>query len=206
MPPGARTSIAPYKVYPLWEVLRQTASRLPQKVAVIDGEREFTFSQLDEKSDRLAAALAGLGVEKADRVGLFAPNCAEFIIGFFGIIKAGATVTPVNAAYRERELAHQLGNAGAKVIIAHQALLPVVQAARGELPELETVIVIGEADHDIKITITADEDLDDDKIERAKRQIARDKEFIGSVRQGAVDVKPVLCDSLARIRAACNES
>ena len=50
------------------------------------------------------------------------------------------------------------------------------------------------------------EDLDDDKIERAKRQIARDKEFIGSVRQGAVDVKPVLCDSLARIRAACNES
>ncbi|MCH8864907.1 MAG: AMP-binding protein [Chloroflexi bacterium] len=126
-------------------MLSQAASRLPQKVAVIDGEREFTFSQLDEKSDRLAAALAGLGVEKADRVGLFAPNCAEFIIGFFGIIKAGATVTPVNAAYRERELAHQLGNAGAKVIIAHQALLPVVQAARGELPELETVIVIGEA-------------------------------------------------------------
>ncbi|MEE9249367.1 MAG: long-chain fatty acid--CoA ligase, partial [Dehalococcoidia bacterium] len=145
MPPGARTSIAPYKVYPLWEVLGQAASRLPQKVAVIDGGREFTFNQLDEKSDRLAAALAGLGVEKADRVGLFAPNCAEFIIGFFGIIKAGATVTPVNAAYRERELAHQLGNAGATVIIVHQALLPMVQAARSELPGLETVIVIGEA-------------------------------------------------------------
>lgn len=145
MPPGARASIVPYQVYPLWEVLGQTASRLPHKVAVIDGGREVTFAQFDEKSNRLAAALAGLGVKKADRVGLFAPNCAEFIIGFFGIIKTGAAVTPVNAAYRERELAHQLGNAGAKVIIVHQALLPVVQAARSELPELETVIVIGEA-------------------------------------------------------------
>ena len=110
MPTPLRPSLAPYEAYPLFEVLQRTASRLPNKTAVIDGDRTFTFAQLDGQSDRFAAALSGLGVEKGDRAGLFVPNCAEFVTAYFGILKTGATVAPVNAAYRSRELTHQLDN------------------------------------------------------------------------------------------------
>ena len=143
MPTPLRLSLAPYEAYPLFEVLQRTASRLPDKTAVIDGDRAFTFAQLDEQSDRFAAALSSLGVEKGDRVGLFAPNCAEFITAYFGILKTGATVVPVNAAYRSRELTHQLHNSGVKVLVSHQATLPVVETARPDLPGLKTVINVG---------------------------------------------------------------
>ena len=62
MPTPLRPSLAPYEVYPLFEVLQRTASRLPDKTAVIDGDRTFTFAQLDDQSDKFAAALSGLGV------------------------------------------------------------------------------------------------------------------------------------------------
>ena len=143
MPTPLRPSLAPYEAYPLFQVLQRTASRLPDKTAVIDGDRTFTFAQLDDQSDRFAAALSGLGVKKGDRVGLFVPNCAEFITAYFGILKTGATVAPVNAAYRVRELTHQLDNSGVKVLVSHQLVLPVVEAARPDLPGLNTVINVG---------------------------------------------------------------
>ena len=143
MPTPLRPSLAPYEAYPLFEVLQRTASRLPDKTAVIDGDRTFTFAQLDDQSDRFAAALSSLGVEKGDRVGLFVPNCAEFVTAYFGILKTGATVAPVNAAYRARELTHQLDNSGVKVLVSHQLVLPVVEAARPDLPALTTVINVG---------------------------------------------------------------
>ena len=138
-----RPSLAPYEEYPLFDVLRRTASRIPDKTAVIDGDRTFTFAQLDEQSDRFATAIAGLGVEKGDRVGLFAPNCAEFVTAYFGILKTGAAVAPANSAYRARELTHQMDNSGARVLVSHQVGLPVVEAARPGLPGLDRVINIG---------------------------------------------------------------
>ena len=59
MPTPLRPSLAPYEAYPLFEALQRTASRLPDKTAVIDGDRTFTFAQLDDQSDRFAAALNG---------------------------------------------------------------------------------------------------------------------------------------------------
>ena len=143
MPTPLRPSLAPYEQYPLFDVLRRTASRIPDKTAVIDGNRSFTFAQLDELSDRFATALAGLGVEKGDRVGLFAPNCAEFVTAYFGILKTGACIAPANSAYRARELTHQMDNSAVRVLVSHQIGLPVVEAARPDLPGLDTVINIG---------------------------------------------------------------
>ena len=81
-----RGSLAPYQAYPMRELLRRSATRLPEKVAVIDGDRRFTYRELDGYSDRFAAALASGGVAKGDRVGLLAPNCVEFLVAFYGII------------------------------------------------------------------------------------------------------------------------
>ena len=80
-----RASLAPYREYPVQRLLHQSASRHPHKVAIIDGNRTFTYRQLDEYSDRFAGSLIALGVNKGDFVGIFAPNCAEFAIAFYGI-------------------------------------------------------------------------------------------------------------------------
>ena len=138
MPASLRPSLAPYEEYPLFEVLQRAASRFPDKTAVIDGERSFTFADLDKQSDKCAVALNNIGVEQGDRVGLFAPNCAEFVTAYFGILKAGAIVTPVNAAYRARELGHQLNNSGVRVLVSHEATLSVVESARVDLTTLDT--------------------------------------------------------------------
>ena len=137
-----RASIAPYEKYPLQEVLKRTAARVPEKVAVIDGEKSYTYRQLDEYSDRFAAALARLGVVKGDRVGILAPNCVEFEIAFYGIIKAGAVASPINSAYREREIAYQINGAGAEVLVVHEELLQAAEAARDATPGLKRMVTI----------------------------------------------------------------
>lgn len=143
-----RASLAPYDSYPIYELLRRTARRLPNTIAVIDGERSFTYRQLDDNSDRLAAALVRLGVRKGDTIGILAPNCVEFEIAFFGITKAGAIATPLNSGYREREIAHQLKNSGAKMLVVHENLVKMAQIARDHAPRLMRLIVMKETSID----------------------------------------------------------
>ena len=137
-----RPSLAPYPTYPLQHILTATAQRAPRKAAIIDGEHVYSYQQLDMYSNRFAAALAKLGVVKGDRVGLLAPNCVEFEIAFFGIIKLGAVVTTLNSGYREREIAHQLDNSGAKVLVVHESQLQMAEAARDGAPNIKRMVVI----------------------------------------------------------------
>ena len=139
---AVRPSLAPYPTYPLQQILSDTARRLPQKAAIIDGEYVYTYQQLEMYSNRFAAALAKLGVVNGDSVGLLAPNCVEFEVAFFGIVKAGGVVTTINSGYREREIAHQLENSGAGILVVHHSLLPMAEAARDGTPALKRMIVI----------------------------------------------------------------
>ena len=136
--------MAPYGEYPVQHLLRHTASRFPHKVAIIDGDRTFTYRQLDEYSDRFAGALAGLGVEKGDFVGILAPNCAEFAIAFYGIVKAGAVATTLNPGYREQEVAHQINDSATETLVVHETLSSTAQTARDGIQALKRLIVIGE--------------------------------------------------------------
>ena len=137
-----RPSLAPYPTYPLQHILSETARRVPQNVAVIEGDHTYSYRQLDMYSNRFAAALAKLGVRKGDRVGLLAPNCVEFEIAFFGIIKVGAVVTTINSGYREREIAHQLDNSGAEILVVHESLLKMAERARDGASAVKRLIVI----------------------------------------------------------------
>ena len=136
-----RPSLAPYESYPLYELLDRAARRLPEKIALIDGERSFTYKELSEYSKRFAAALMSLGVNKGDRVGILAPNCVEFVIAFYGIVRAGATVTTVNSGYREREIAHQLNDSGARVLIVDETLLETAEAAKETVADLDLLVI-----------------------------------------------------------------
>ena len=137
-----RRSLAPYEEFPLQDLLTRAVVRYGRKTAAIDGDRTYSYAQLGEYSDRFASALAGLGVSPGDRVAILAPNCVEFVIAFFGIVKAGAIVTTVNSGYREREIAHQLNDSGAETLVVHPALKPMSDAARSEIPSLTREIVI----------------------------------------------------------------
>jgi long-chain acyl-CoA synthetase len=139
-----RPSLQPYPEVPLPQILRQAAERYPHKVAVIHEGRAVTFAELDEQADRCAAALAALGLGKGQTIALFLPNGIPFIVAYYGALRAGAIVSPLNPTYKAREVAYQVADARAVIIVVHPDLYPVVAEARGHLSLLREVIVTGE--------------------------------------------------------------
>lgn len=106
---------------PLTFPLRRAAREFPDKIAVITPEaerKEYTYRWLEEASSRLAASLAGLGVSPGDRVGLWLKNSVEYILSFYGILKAGGIIVPMSTHYGEREVLHQLKVTGAIGIVS----------------------------------------------------------------------------------------
>ena len=105
---------------PLTFPLRQAAERFPDKVAVVEPEaegRQWTYRSLEDVSSVLAAALTAQGVQPGDRVALWLKNSVEYILSFYGILKARGVVVPVSTHYGEREVTHQLQVTSAKGII-----------------------------------------------------------------------------------------
>jgi long-chain acyl-CoA synthetase len=110
----------------LHEILKETASEHGTKIAIAFRDNGITYSELDNFSDRFAASLASLGVTKGERVAVFLPNIPQFVIAYFGILKAGAIVTAISPLHREREVEHQLRDSGAETIVTLDSLYPVV--------------------------------------------------------------------------------
>ncbi|MEE9285192.1 MAG: long-chain-fatty-acid--CoA ligase [Dehalococcoidia bacterium] len=140
---AARASLKPYAKHPVDLILTKTAAACGSKTAVIDGERRLTFAELDDQASRFAVALHALGIAKGDRVGILAPNCADYVVAFHGISRAGAVVTTLNPSYREREVEFQLNDSGAKALIVAEPLYPLAAAVLPSAPAVERVIVIG---------------------------------------------------------------
>jgi len=129
--------------------LRQAAQRFPDKVALIEpesGHRKWTYAQLEELSSVLAASLAGRGVAVGDRVALWTKNSVEYVLSFYGIMKAGAIVVPVSTHYGERELGHQLQVTKAVGLIASEDRLNEVARAANHL----SLRVIISANRDVR--------------------------------------------------------
>jgi long-chain acyl-CoA synthetase len=91
--------------------LASHATFLPEKEALICGDRRVTFAELDRVSSNIAVALQGLGLRTGDRVGLYMPNCVEFAFAFFGIVKAGGIAVPINLRLAPPEVAFMLDDA-----------------------------------------------------------------------------------------------
>jgi acyl-CoA synthetase (AMP-forming)/AMP-acid ligase II len=103
-------------------MLTETSQRTPDKVALWFGERSWTYAELDDATDRIAAALAAAGVRAGERVALFLPNCPELALGYFACFKLGAIVVPLNYRYRQAEARYALEHSGATSLIVHQSL------------------------------------------------------------------------------------
>jgi long-chain acyl-CoA synthetase len=116
-----------YPEVPLHELLRSTARKYPNKVAVVYFDKPLTYQQLDEACDRFATALSGLGVKKGDKVALFLPNVPQFVIAYYGAIRIGAIETAISPLYREREVEHQLKDSEAETLVVLDALYPIAE-------------------------------------------------------------------------------
>ncbi len=125
------------------QLLEQTATKSPGRTALTYFGAEMTYGQLLEHVNRFAAGLQALGVKKGDRVGLMLPNCPQFVIGFFGALRAGAIVTATSSMYTPREVTHQWNDAGVKIVIADRRLFPVIKAALPQLNPVPHIILTG---------------------------------------------------------------
>ncbi len=111
-----------YPEIPVGEIIRSSARQWPWRNAIIFGGLEMTYAELDQLSDRFACALHGLGVRKGDRVAIHLPNCPQFAIAYFGLLKAGAVFVPLSPLLAERELEFQLNDSGAETFLGLEML------------------------------------------------------------------------------------
>ena len=116
-----------FPVIPLHELLRKSARNFPEKTAIVYFDKEMSYRELDDLSDKFAAALDGLGIKKGDKVAIFLLNIPQFIISYYGIIKTGAIVTAISPLYKEREVEHQLNDSEAETIVVLDALYPILE-------------------------------------------------------------------------------
>jgi len=100
----------------------EACEREPGRRAVVFYGRDITYRELRDAVDRLANALAALGLRKGDRVALFLLNSPQFIIAYFAALKCGATVTPISPVYTSHEVRHQIEDSGARAVICQDIL------------------------------------------------------------------------------------
>jgi fatty-acyl-CoA synthase len=140
-----RTPQYPHGEIALSEYLRAWARVQPDHPAVIFYGHVLSYADLDRQSDRFAALLSAKGVRKGDRVAVFLPNCPQFHIVFFGILKLGAIHVPVSPLSRAFELSYELNDTDAEVIVALDQLIETVHQVKGET-KLREIIVTSFAD------------------------------------------------------------
>lgn len=106
-----------YPEVPLFELLKESAKKYPESACTIFKGATITYREMDALTDRLAAGLAGLGIKKGDRVGIFMPNTPQFVMAYFAILKIGGVVVAINPLYSEREIEHQVNDAGLEIML-----------------------------------------------------------------------------------------
>src|SRR3954453_3850488 len=110
------------------DVVRRFARERPERVALRHGERELTYAQLDERSNRLAQALLAGGLSEGSRVAYLGRSAPEVLELLFAVAKIGAVIVPLNWRLSRRELAGVLADAGATLLIADATYREVATA------------------------------------------------------------------------------
>jgi long-chain acyl-CoA synthetase len=125
----------------LASLLAESAARTPANVAVRLGETALTYAELDDAGARLASLLRERGLAEGDRVGLMLPNVPQFPVAYYGILRTGCVVVPMNVLLKRREISYYLGDSGAKLLLAWHGFAEEARAgaeeAGAELIEVE---------------------------------------------------------------------
>ena len=135
-----------YPRRPLIDILRIAASDVPDKPATAFLGAQLTYGEIKELSDRFATALARFGVGKGDRVGVMLPNCPQYLIVVFGILRVGAIVVNVNPLYTPREIAVVARDSGMRMLIVLDLLAPAALAVHDQT-SIERIVITSAAEY-----------------------------------------------------------
>ena len=128
----------------LTDILREKASSIGDRTAVIYRDEPVTYSELEARVNRFAQALAGLGVGRGDKVAIMLNNCPEFIVSYFACACLGAVAVPVNIFYKERELDYLLRDSDAVALVANPAFAEFYSRIEEKPPGFKWLIVNGD--------------------------------------------------------------
>jgi long-chain acyl-CoA synthetase len=124
-------------------LLTASAQRAPEAIALVVGDARWTFAQVDDASDALAATLQSRGIARGDRVAIMADSSAELVVALWAALKAGAVFVVVNPTTKVDKLAYILGDCRVRALVAHARLARVVVPALGESPSVTAAVWIG---------------------------------------------------------------
>ncbi|QRY62414.1 acyl-CoA synthetase [Gordonia sp. PDNC005] len=134
-------------------LLRRSAARTPNTVAVRFADRDWTYAQLDAAVTRAAARLTALDLEPGARVAAFGVNSDAYLIGFLGTVRAGLVHVPINFALKAGELTYLLDDSGASLVLVDPALRPTLDEVAGDVP----VISLRDADDSLLTSASSGE-------------------------------------------------
>ena len=142
-----------YPGRPLSDLLSLTAIERPDRPATQFLGAQLTFLDLKQRSDALAASLSQIGVVKGDRVGIMLPNCPQYIIAAFAVLRLGAVVVNINPSYTPREFLTIATDSGVRLVITLDALAPLIESVRHQTA-IEQVVVTSLAEYSAAATPT----------------------------------------------------
>jgi long-chain acyl-CoA synthetase len=149
----------------LASLLTESAERAAGDPAIRLGEAELSYGELDDRSARLATLLSEKGVEPGDRVGVMLPNVPDFPVAYYGVLRAGAVVVPMNVLLKRREIAFYLEDSGAKLLLAWHGFAEEARAGAAdagvELIEVEPAAfasLLAEREPTPGLVVTAEDD------------------------------------------------
>src|SRR6201993_4695624 len=132
--------------------LREAAQMYPDQPAVRLDSIVLTYAQLDDLSARAAGWLRERGLRRGDPVGIMLPNVPHFPVFYYGVLRAGGAVVPMNPLLKAREVAHYLGDSGARLVLAADSA--AAEAAEGAAQAGASAVTVGEATLDSVATWT----------------------------------------------------
>jgi acyl-CoA synthetase (AMP-forming)/AMP-acid ligase II len=119
------------------EMVLSTADRFGDAEAVVDGPLRLTFSQIVDRIRCAAGAFADLGVDKGERVAVWAPNSADWIVAAFGLLAAGGVLVPVNTRFKTEEAGDVIARSGAKAVLVQKGFLGQDYIAPAGIPVID---------------------------------------------------------------------
>jgi len=122
------------------DMVRRSAYHYPDKVALIFGEHRLTYAQLEAAANRTANALAGLGVQKYDRVAILAHNTIHHVLTWLGCCKIGAVYLAINYLLRGKDITYCLNHSESKIFIVEDALYPLVADVLDQMPTVQALV------------------------------------------------------------------
>src|SRR4029077_20833537 len=130
------------------DLAKHAIDAVPDRVALICGDEQITYGQLEGKANRLAHFLIDQGVKKDDKVGLYCRNRIEIVIAMLGIVKAGAILVNVNFRYVEGELKYLFENSDMVALVHERRYADRVANVIPETPNVKTILVVEDGTED----------------------------------------------------------